>query len=506
MQLHTLDLAVIAVYLVALIGVGLFFLRHQKNKSTYFLGNRKMPWFLAGISVIATLLSTMSYLAVPGEAIRYGLGFFSSLLAFILIVPIVNYLIIPFLMKLRVTSVYEYIEVRFNLATRICAASAFIIARVIWTGLIIYMASFAIAAMTGWNIALLIILIGLVTTLYTTMGGLSAVMWTDLVQFLILLGGAVFVPVYIIFLTGSSPASWLHTFSEAGHTEVPVFSMDPNVRLTMVGIIVSVLIWNICTHGADQVAAQRYMSTPSAASARRSVWIFSIANVVLILLLGVVGLALFHYFFQQSGLSAGEFQRLIAPEADQLFPRFIATELPAGVSGLILAALLAAAMSSLSSAINSISSVIVTDFLDRFKILIRYQEHLYMSMGIAVITGLLGIASALTVNSLMQSGEWNLLELMERGNHLFVAPLGVLFFVGFLFARADARAALGGFLAGVTTSVTIAFGKEIFGLDAPIGFVWIMPASFAVSLVVSGALAWTLPRTPSTRIADTPGT
>lgn len=494
MHLHTLDFIVIAIYLLGLVAIGFLFAGRQKDKATYFLGNRRMPWFLAGISVIATLLSTMTYLAIPGEMIRYGIGLFSSLLAFFVIVPFVNYLIIPFLMRLEVTSVYEYIETRFNLTTRMLAASAFIVSRVIWTGLIIYMAAFAIAAMTGWSIAFIIILIGLITTLYTTVGGISAVMWTDLAQFFILLGGALFVPIYIGFVTDAGPATWWSTFSEAGRTQVPLYSFDPAVRLTVIGMMVSSFIWNICTHGADQVAAQRYLTTPSAAAARRSVLVFSIANVAMILLLAVVGLALFYFFYLRSGLPVQAFQEQIAPEADKVFPRFIAANLPAGISGLILAALLAAAMSSLSSAINSISTVAVTDFIDRFRLFANQQNHLLLAMGIAAITGLLGIASALTVNGFMRTGEWNLLELMERGNHLFVAPLGVLFFVGFLVPRAGSRAAIGGFLAGLATSVSVSFGKEIYGLENPIGFIWNLPGSFVVAFVTTVLLGFVFKR------------
>ena len=497
MHLHTLDFVVITLYLVGLLGVGFFFAGRQKGKEDYFLGNRKMPWFLVGISVVATLLSTVTYLAVPGEMIRYGIGFASLLLSFIFIIPFVNRIIIPFLMNLRVTSVYEYIEERFNVQTRLLAASAFIISRIIWTGLITYMASFAIASMTGWNKPMIILVIGLITTVYTSAGGIRAVMWTDFAQFVILFGGALFVLLYIAITTHTGPLTWWETFSAAGRTEVPVFSLDPEVRLTMVGMIAIGFIWNICTHGADQVAAQRYLSTPSAAAARRSVWIFSIANVGMILILMVIGLALFYFFFLKSGLPVQEFQEKIAPEADQLFPRFIATELPPGVSGLILAAILAAAMSSLSSAINSISTVAVTDFLDRFKVLEKYQDHLYLAVGMAVLSGLLGIFSALTVNQFMESGEWNLLELTERANHLFVAPLAVLFFVGILFPRADPRAALAGFFAGLATSIFVAFSKELFGMETPIGFIWVLPGSFSISFVVSWLMSLVFPQKPS---------
>ncbi len=494
MHLHILDFVVIAIYLSGLLWVGFYFAGRQKSKEDYYLGNRKMPWFLAGISVVATLLSTVSYLAVPGEMIRYGIGFGASVLSFVFIIPVVNRIIIPFLMNLRVTSVYEYIEQRFNVQARLLAASAFIFSRIIWSGLIIYTASFAIASMTGWNKPLVILSIGIITTIYASAGGMKAVIWTDFALFVILFGGALFVLAYVAITTDSGPLVWWDTFCTAGRAEVPVFSMDPEVRLTVVGMIVVMFLWNICTHGADQVAAQRYLSTPSAAAARRSVWIFSMGNVGMILLLMVIGLALFYFFFLQSGLPVQEFQESIVLHADQVFPRFIATELPPGISGLVLAALLAAAMSSLSSAINSISAVAVTDFLDRFNFLKKYQDHLYLAVGMAVLSGLLGIASALTVNQFMESGEWNLLELTERANHLFVAPLAVLFFVGFLLPKVDSRAALAGFFAGVAVSISVGFSKELFEMENPIGFIWILPGSFFTSFAVSWLMSLVFPK------------
>lgn len=494
MHLHYLDFIVIALYFGGLLVVGFFFASKHQNKEAYFLANRRMPWFIAGISVIATLLSTVTYLVVPGEMIRYGIGFSAMLLSFIFIIPAVNYIIIPFLMNLPVTSVYEYIEQRYNVQTRLLAASAFIFARIIWTGLIIYMASFAIEEMTGWDRAAIIVFIGAITTIYTSAGGISAVMWTDFAQFLILFGGAVFVPAYIWYTTQAGPAAWWDTFSSAGRAEVPLFSLDPSVRLTVLGMVVTNFFWNICTHGADQVAAQRYLSTSSPKAAKRSVWIFSIANMIMISLLMIIGLALFYFLFQKSGLPVQEFQQQIAGEADKVFPRFIAQELPPGVSGLILAALLAAAMSSLSSAINSISTVAVTDFFDRFEVFKKYQQGIYPAIVMAVITGLLGVIFALAISGFMESGTWNLLDLTERANHLFVAPLAVLFFVGIMVPRVSSIAALSGFAAGVATSTSIAFSGELFGLEHPIGFIWILPGAFTVAFTVSCVVGLIFPR------------
>jgi SSS family solute:Na+ symporter len=243
--------------------------------------------------------------------------------------------------------------------------------------------------------------------------------------------------------------------------------------------------WNVCTHGADQVAAQRYLSTPSASAARRSVWVFSVLNVSCILLLMLDGLALFYFDFHQSDLGLAQFQVAIAPKADKVLPQFIAGQLSGGPAGLMLAALLAASMSSLSSAVNSISAVVVNDFVRRLGDPDRPTSHLALAKVLSAIAGLLGIGLALIVDQVMRQTQWNLIEMIERLNHLFVAPLGALFFTAILLRRVGTPAALLGFFAGVVVSFLVSFSKGLFGMREGISFMWIMPASFLVSMVVS---------------------
>ncbi len=485
MHLDALDFVVIGTYLVGLFLLGVYFSKRQTSKEFYFLGNRRVPPLLAGISVFATLLSTITYLSVPGEVIRYGIGLYTANLAFFLVLPVVNRLIIPSLMRLRVTSIYEFLGKRFGIEVQSLGATVFIVTRLIWIGLVTYTASFAVSAMTGWSIPSIILVVGVITTFYTTSGGFTAVIWSDFAQFTILVGGTLFIPLYVGWVTGAGPLTWWQAFSSAGRSSVPVFSLDPTVRVTVGGRVIGYFIWNICTHGSDQTAAQRYLSTSSVRAARQSVWIFVCSNVSMIVLLMICGLSLFFLSYSGSGLPVQEFQGQIASRADKVLPEFIATDVPTGISGLMLAALLAAAMSSLSSGINSISSVVVTDFSQRFNILEKYRHSLIPAKVTAILVGIFGIVSALVMNRIMQAGEWTLVDLMERVNHLFVAPLGALFFVGMFFPRAGSKAVLIGFTAGLLTSLLTAFSKEIFGMEQGISFMWIMPFSFFVSLAAS---------------------
>ena len=182
MHLSLLDFMVIAAYLLGLSLVGFYFSKRQTSEVAYFLGNRRLPWPIVGVSVMASLISTLTYLSLPGEMIAHGTGYFYSVIALILVIPLVTRVIIPALRQLPVTTVYEYFGRRYGPVTRSVSAVVYIFSRLLWVSLIIYTASFAVHEMTAWDIRVIVLVIGIVTTVYTTVGGMTAVVWTDCVQ------------------------------------------------------------------------------------------------------------------------------------------------------------------------------------------------------------------------------------------------------------------------------------------------------------------------------------
>ena len=496
MQLTTLDVVVIVLYMALILIIGIYFSRRQTSREEYLLGGRSMHWMLLGGSMMATLLSTISFLSVPGEMIRYGIAYMAGIIAIPLFVPVTNKILLPVLRCLPITSAYEYLEKRFDVRFRSLASVIFVLRTIIWMGLIIYTCSFAIVEITGWNLYYIIVAIGLVTTFYTTTGGLRTVVWTDNLQLLILLGGAVAIPMMIGFSIGSGPTEWWTTFSGAGRTHIETFSWDPTVRITVVGIILGNFFWNICTLGSDQVAIQRYLSCPSLSAARKSVWMFAAFNFVVMIALLFCGLSLFAFYAQTSNSSIQQFQEEIAARADKVMPVFIVEELPTGISGLLLAALLAAAMSSLSSGINSISGVVVSDFFERFNLFKIYVQNLWADKMVSLLAGILGIITAVSTAFMVQNTEWNLIELTGRLNHIFVGPLAVLFFGGILFRRAGKRAALMGFVVGTLMSLFVCFGKEWFGMEKSFSFIWVVPFPFLIGLATAGLVAFLFPKPP----------
>ena len=488
MRLTGLDLTVIVAYLASLSLLGLYFSRRQVSREEYLLGGRRIHWLPAAGSVVATLLSTLTFLSVPGEMIRYGVAYFTGLLGLPLAIPAVTRILLPKLMSLGITSMYEYLEQRYDAGLRRLAAGVFTLRTLVWMALVVYSCSLAVAEMTGWDLYGTIAVTGLVTTFYAAAGGLRTVIWTDNLQLLVLAGGAIAIPISVWTRTGVSPSGWWELFSSAGRTEIELFSFDLTVRLTVVGAMLSQFFWSACTQGSDQVAVQRYLATPSLRAARRTAWAYLALNLTVVALLAVCGLALFAFYYQSSGLPPAEFQREFAPRADSLMPRFILEELPAGVSGLLLAALLAAAMSSLSSGINSVAAVASGDLVGRRGAARDERAALGLAKAISAAAGVAAVSLAALTAWAVRRTDWNLIDLSQRLNHIFVGPLAVLFFAGLLLPGVGVGAALAGFLIGTLWSVLVAFGSGWLGLAQPISFTWLVPGSFAAGLATAAAL------------------
>ena len=486
MQLNALDIIVIVAYMAMMSLIGLYFSRKTENRDDFFLGGRGMHWILVGGSL--SLFSTISFMAVPGEMIRYGLGFFVAYLIVPLIIPVINRIVLPILMRLPISSAYDYLDKRFGGGVMKTSEYVFVLKTILWMGAIIYTASLAVAEVTGWNIFFIIAVIGIITTFYTSAGGLQSVIWTDFIQTMLFTGCALVIPIYVMFATGVSPFGWWESFSQAGRAEITTFSLDPTVRVTTVGNMASVFFYFVCVSASDQMIVQRYLSTPSLKHAQRSVWVYILSNLTSIIFLMICGLSLFAFYRYKSTLPINEFQQQIAGTADRAMLQFIVQELPHGIAGLIVAGLLAAAMSGLSSGMNAISSVLITKFPEegsRFKI---FQKGLWLERLIGVSMGALGVVLAVGITIGMRYSNWNLVELSGRVVNLFVGPLAVMFFAGLLIKRSNAFSVLIGFAISVGVSLFISFSQQLFGFQS-ISFIWIMPASFVVGFVFTWILS-----------------
>jgi SSS family solute:Na+ symporter len=320
---------------------------------------------------------------------------------------------------------------------------------------------------------------GIITIIYTSFGGLRSVVLTDIVQTFVLLGGTILAIILILRQVGGMPSiipsEWPDQW--AGW----VF-FDTKVRVSFLTAFMATFGWYVCTAGSDQMAIQRYLATRDVRAARSMFLSSMITNLLVISLLAFLGLALYAYFkMHPQSLGAG---LSIINDADLVFPRFIVIGLPAGFSGLVLAGLLAASMSSLSSGINSSALAIMKDFILRFrKQAMTEKNKVRLAQVISICIGVVIVLLSLLISNV----RGNLLELTYKTVNLLVAPLFVPFFMAMFVRRAKPAATFFGTLASGVAATLISYSQEIFSIN--ISFLWIIPASFFVGIFISMVLS-----------------
>lgn len=480
---HWLDWGVILAYFLGMLAIGWWYSR-STTVEQYQLGGRELkPWAI-GISLFASLASALTFLALPGEMIHHGPMILSAVLAYPLVYLVVGRYMIPRIMRLKVTSAYEILELRFGLSVRLLGSAIFLAIRLLWMALMLYAMADAIlvplmglpTSATPW----VCIALALVTITYTSMGGFQAVVVIDVIQTFIMLTGAIISITAISYSLGGVSEWWPRTWS--ADWDKPSFLFATDSRVSMGMAIVATFTWYVCTAGSDQIVIQRYLSTRNAAPARKMFGISLVCDACVTLLLAALGLALLAYFnIHRDLLPRGE---TVSSSADELLPLFIVKVLPAGLSGLVVAGVLSAAMDSLSSGLNSSAVVVTEDWIDRFRnTALTEQKQVAQAKLVSLALGIVVILMSLCTGYV--SG--NLMEMIYKVVNLLTSPLFVLFFMAMFVPWATT---LGTWVAGVTsTAMAIAIAFFDFG---GLSFIWIMPASLVVGIVF-GCTASLLP-------------
>jgi len=488
--LAILDWLMIAIYVFGVLAMGWYYSKKQKNKNEFFVGTGKMNPILIGISLFATLISTASYLSKPGEVIKHGPVLFSGL---IFAIPIsyfvVGYFLVPFLMKQRITSAYELLEARLGIGIRLLGAVMFILLRIVWMSLLVYFCAVGLTVIIGlpdsWT-PLIVIIIGIIAITYTSLGGLFAVVYTDLAQFCLLTGGVIISVILISIDSGGFswwPTSWVSTWDTQ-----PLFSFDPHVRVTLVGAVISGVVWKICMAGGDQLPIQRFMATRDIRDARRSYAINSLVTFIVVFSLVVLGIALLGYYTANPQLLPQGMD--LIRDADKIFPYYIANHLPIGIAGLVVAAMLAAGMSSLDSGINSITAVVMTDFIGRFGLKSQSEKkHLLFAKGITFGVGLVVIIASM----FMKNMPGNFVEMTMRLANLLLPQNFGLFFLVFFVPFATPLGAFIGVIYGFTASLTFSFW-HIFTDLTPLSPQYVGATGMLTNIIVSCLVSYFGPR------------
>ncbi len=477
--LATIDWVIIVAYAVVVLWLGWFFGRRQQSTGEYFTGSGNMPPGLIGVSLFASLLSTVTYLSLPGEMIGKGPIYLTNLLGYPVVFLVVGFLLLPVYMRVRVTSAYELLEERLGVGIRTLGASLFLLLRLVWMSLLIYAAARAftyIIDVDERGVPVVVIVTGAVSLIYASLGGLRAVVITDLLQTILLYGGSLLV---IVVVTVSMDGfDWFPTEWYADWDSQPFLSFDPATRVTVVGSIISMMIWFIATSGGDQVSVQRFMAMQDAKAARRAIGLQLVISALVIVTLGVAGLAMLGYFQANPQVLPDGFS--LSADADNVFPRFIAFHLPPVVSGLVASGMLAAAMSSMDSGINSISAVVTTDFVDRFRDKpMDERDHVLLARWLAVAVGVMVVIGS----SLIAQVPGNILAVANKTVNLFTVPIFCLFLFALFVPRASRRGVWIGCIAGTVAGALVAFSGPLvtFGVNT---WDW-NPAVFGVQMVTS---------------------
>jgi SSS family solute:Na+ symporter len=487
-HLRALDWAMLVLYAFGVLGAGWFYNRRNKTADDYLVGGRNMKPWAVGFSFFVAVFSTLTYLARPGEMIRYGPLTLAGMISVPLIYWIVGWFIIPVFMRLRVTSANELLERRLGLAVRQTGVSFYLCMRLLWMALILFATvTKVVVPMTGarpedgWWIC---ILVAVITIIYTSMGGLKAIVAIDAAQSFLLFAGVLLTLGMVSWYLGDFTAWWPREWS-AGWAKPHLFH-DESQR-PIVALFCSMLFWYVCTAGSDQMAIQRYAATKDIKAARAMFAYSLVAGVAIQVLLCGLGLALYAYAIANPSFVPTGKTPLQA--ADELFPRFIITVLPAGISGLIIAGLLAEAMNSLSSGISATGTVIVTDLINRFRKTASTPEgDVKLAKWISVLLGVIVVM----LSSVMATVSGNLFEVSQKVVNLFVAPLFGLFFMAIFVRFATSFGTLAGAVAGVATAATINYWQDVTGDPPPLSFLWAMPFSLTVQILV-GVIASLLP-------------
>jgi sodium-coupled monocarboxylate transporter 8/12 len=475
-MLSPVDLGVFLCYMLLLVGVGVYFTRQQKGLKSYLLADQNVHWIIVAVSVLAALFSGITYLGAPAETYAHDLTYIWVLASFFIATPITTLLFLPFFRNLNLYTAYEYLDRRFDRRLHKIVSLLYITRICFHLGLAIYAPALAIMAITGWPLWLSITCTGLAATLYTALGGMKAVIWTDTIQFLILCGGIVLVLGYAVAsVPGGVPAVW--QLAEAGNrTSFLPFSLDPTARMTVWNALLGGASINLIQMVTDQISVQRYLTAPSLRDSQRALWLKLWVTAPLLLIFCLTGTVLYAYH--------AAFPDLPVPErADQVLPFFVVHHLPSPVPGLLIAAIFGATMAVASAGINALATTVLVDF---GRVLHAEgqseQRRVWLARGLTVGFGVLITLLALALGRTDKT----LIESIFIIQGLFGGPSLGIFFLGALSRRANGTGALIGAVLGAIAGGLIGFSRQLFGY--PIAPLWIAFGAAAVTYLV-GMLA-----------------
>jgi SSS family transporter len=466
------DWLIVGGYVVAVSVIGSLFYRRKASAGDFFLGGRSMKALPVAISLVAADMSAISYMGAPAWTYRHNLELVWSSWSYLFVAPVVMFLFMPFYARFKFYTAYEYLERRFDLKTRLFGSTIFLLLRGSHVAIVIYAPSLILSLITGLPLAGCVLIMGLCTTAYTTLGGMRAVIWTDVIQFSVLLAGLG----SVVWLSVSHVPGGLHTVlstaQQAGRLQLFNFSADLTKLTTFWAAGIGGAFMALSTLGTDQAYLQRYFTTKSLKEGRRSILLDALIIVPVSLVLYSVGPVLFTFYkFHPERLSG-------LPNIDAILPFFVMRELEGWFSGLVIASIFAASMAVMSAGINALTTATTVDFYKRLL-------HPQASDSETVLAGRIGTIAwggAATVAALFANRLGPIINAFNMINSFLGGPILGVFLLGMLTKRTRGGAAIAGALAGAVCNILLAWRTSVsFFYYAIVGTV----ATFCIGCLLS---------------------
>jgi SSS family solute:Na+ symporter len=463
MKLPHIDLLVFLIYMTGIVLFGSSFFFKNRNPDQFTSGGGKLPAWAVGMSIFATFVSSISFLALPGKAYQSDWNAF----VFSLSIPIAAYMAVKFFVPLyrsiNSVSAYTYLENRFGPWASIYASLCYILTQLMRMGAILYLLALPLNALFGWSIGLIIAVTGVCIILYSMLGGIQAVIWTDAVQGILLIGGALTCALILLFSMPEGPRQMFQIAAANNKFSLGSFSSSISESTFWVVLIYGLFI-NLQNYGIDQNYVQRYMTTRTEKQAKGSALFGSLLYIPVSLVFFFIGTALYSYYQAQPDLLPGYLRETAA--ADKVFPFFIVNGLPSGLTGLLIASVFAAGMSTVSTSINGTATIIYNDYFKRyFRKESTGQSSMVVLYGASILTGCAGIGIALAMIKVQSALDawWSLASIFSGG------MLG-LFLLGYFARNVQKINAAIGVATGILVILWLSLSPLFFNHDGWLKF------------------------------------
>lgn len=432
--MRVLDIFVIGLYMAGLVGMGLYFARRQTTTENYFIAKRSIPGWAMGLSLLATIITSVTFIAYPGAAYAGDWSLLVPGIMFVAVLAFAGAVVVPFFRHVVQMSAYEYFGRRFGSGVRIYSSFAFAVGHFSKMGFVFYLLALTLSSMTGWEIDHVIILTAVVTVFYTMLGGVEAVVWSDVLQGFVLWFGILVSIGFLLFLPPQGPRAMLSDAWQHGKMSVGSTAMHFN-KPTIVVLAIYGFFFYLQKYTADQTVIQRYLIARTDRSALRGISLGAVLCLPVWTAFMLIGSLLWSFY-----RLTGEKLPKSIHKADQVFPHFLVTHIPPGLTGLFIAALLGSAMAMLASDMNCLATIGVEDFYRLARPQTTDKQRLRVGRGIVAASGFAAAAVALK----LAHSQGSALSLYYMITAIVAGGLAGLFLLAFLFVRATRKGAIAG--------------------------------------------------------------